>query len=510
MSISNENTSNVVNQIHPTVEFKCDTWKQLSKSYSGGITYREGDYLHKFSVRESTRSFDERKDRAIYMNNVQPFADMFVGFLMSGDVRRENITLEYIQENANLYSDLDSFMRQVATNSLLYTCGVLVDSPQFDRDLIQTEGDRAAAGINPYCILYHPWQIRNFNIGKDGKLNWLLLDNTYYDNTDPFQIAGYKVLYRLWTREYYQDFLSDANSATMYNDSSNSAFYGLDDYEGAFTPGEQVFHGLKEIPFIFCNWNDRANTFFADTIFEDIALFDQGIYNYMSLLDEMLYGGSFKYLVCQNEIPPEIKANAGFSNLAVLSYSGDTPPQFIGPSLNDISPFLEAVNFLLIGIQRALGLNTDQEKSYAASGAAKKFDFTKVKSFLVSGARSMEQIEKSIFRFAGLWEGKDEQVDIEYRKDFLGTEEEDELARMYNLLTLQYKGLRKMAAHRIAEIEFGDKLDERELNDINQDIDETEETPMQEIDMGKLTAIEQAQQQTIDNKKQGESKNETE
>lgn len=465
---------NITEQTHEIFDAKQEIWQLIDDSYKGGITYRNGDYLHKFSLRESNASYIERKKRAVYLNNVQPLADMMTGFLFGTAPIREEFQSKFIVENANLYSSLDQFMMSVARNSILFPTGILVDSPRFNRAVIQTEGDRIKAGINPYCVLYHPWQIRNFCFGKDGKLQWILLDNSFTENSDPMKEAQDVTLYRLWTRTYFQDFIKTTNEGKipMYDQYGDfKSEYDAD----TFAAGEQIFHGLPEIPFIFSNWQDKDNAHLADTIFEDIAIFDQAIYNYMSLMDEMLAGGTFKFLFYPGDVPEEVKS-AGFSNLAVISFPPEgNAPFFGGPALGDIGPFLEAMGFYLVGILRTLGLNTDQEKSYVQSGEAKKYDYKKTQSFLVAGARAMERVEHEIFRLAGLWTGTDDsKAKIEYSRDFLGDEQQAELDRMYLILTTPYEALKKQAAKRIARLNFSDVLKQSELKQIEADIDSTE------------------------------------
>jgi hypothetical protein len=467
-------------QLHPQYSQKISIWEQISRSYSGGQTYRDGEYLHKFSLRESDTSYTERQKRAVYMNHVQPLADMLTGFLYSTEPERRNVTLEYLWEKTSKTLDLPNFMRNIALNSLLYTCGVLVDSPKFNKSDVPTEGARQAAGKNPYCIMYMPWQIRNFYHDENGKLSWVLLDNSLFNNSDPHAENSINLSYRLWTTTYYQDYTS---SSSIDQNTQYGVLYGTGNMSDSFQAGEKVPYDCGgEIPFVFANWSDRLNTYFTDTIFDDIAFFDQAIYNYMSLMDEMLSGGVFKFLFYPGTVPDAVKTG-GFSNMAVITMPPDgNAPFFAGPSLGDIDPFLQAINFYIVGIKRLLGIDTDQEKSYAQSGEAKKYDYTKVKAILNVGARAMERVEREIFRYAGQWEGKEEVIDVEYRKDFLGDEEENELTRMFEVINLPYEKMKKAAARRIATINFSDNVDDKELKEMFDDIDNTnEQEPITDI-----------------------------
>lgn len=498
----------VTNQTSPIYNTKQNIWKQISNSYAGGETYRDAGYLHKFTQREPSGSYDERLKRSIYFNNVQPLADLITGFLYTANVLRSDYKQEEIIEKASYRQSLDNFMQTVAVNSLMYTCGVLVDSPQFG-DEVQTEADRLAANLNPYCVLYHPWQIRNYYCDDYGVLRWVLLDNSYYDNSDPFKEATCVTRYRLWTSEYFQDFESISSTTHINNATTGSTetIQALTSGEN-FKAGEQVPHNLGEVPFIFVNWSNRTGEKYEDTIFEDIALFDQSIYNYMSLMDEMLAGGTFKFLFYPGKVPEDMESQS-FSNLAIISWDTQSAnkPFFDGPNLTDITPFLSAIEFLLVGILRKLGLNTDAEKNYVQSGSAKFFDFKKTRALLSGGAESMEETEREIFRLSGLWLGIDDSdVKIEYQRDFMGEEAQVEFEKLMQVIALQHGKMSEYAMKRVAELTF-DKLGEKEMKEINDDIEKEGEDAAETREAGRLNLQAMAEQQKQDNNNEGTEEN---
>jgi len=489
-----ENIINITSQRHEIHTQKSTTWKQVSDSYAGGKIYQDGDYLHKFTSREKDASYKARKKRAIYFNNTQPLSDMLVGFLTNKEIVRTKFKNQEVVDKISRVGNLNDFMTRVATNSGLYTTGVLVDSPDFRAEDVITEQDRIDKGLNPYAILYEPWKILNFYFDFNDMLSWVLLDNTFVDRSNPYALEQKITQYTLWTREFIQHFWKKGDAQA-----SDAEFTGLltngiggttaqnpgkthtirKDKDSEWFISEPFPHGQPEIPFIFVNWYDKNNTKYADTVFEDISFFDQGIYNYMSLMDEMITGGSFKFLFFPGELPGVIE-DAGFANLAAMSFDPTTgkEPFFAGPELSDVGPFLNAIEFLLTGILRKLGLNTDQEKDYVQSGQAKFFDFKKTNALLQSAARNLEKTERLIFKYYGSWISKsDEEVEIQYPKDFLGVEEEEEISRMFELMTTPVSGLKKQALKRIAEINFGGKIKKQELNKILKEIDESEDQP---------------------------------
>jgi hypothetical protein len=449
----------LVQRQHPTLKTKFDLYKLISDSYAGGKTYLDGNHLWKFSSRESTNGYDERKKRAIHINNVQPLADMLAGFLfMEAPQRKDNIQQYLIDNATGTGKNLDSFMYQIATQSLMYTTCILVESPQFDTSLIQTEADRIEFGANPYCVRYEPWKVRDF-YPDIGQLDWILLDNSYTDKSDPFVKDKDITQYRLWTREYYQDFVKQSEI--------------MDSYWKVMDPVE---HNLGEVPVVFVNWRTKDNGRIADSIFEDIAYFDKALFNSMSLMDEMISAGTFKFLFypsATGETPDELRN--GFTSNAVIPFDGSNgQPFFSGAEMNEISPFLSVMEFHITCIKRLVGLDTDANKDFEQSGIAKAFDFKKTMALLISGAREMENTEKEIFRFAGLWEGKAIESDIKYFSDFLREDIDKKLVRYFDMINLPYEVLKKESAKLIVKQNLTKEIDEKTLKEIITDIESTE------------------------------------
>ena len=443
---------------HEAYKSKEAIQKLVHYSYRGGQSYKDNEFLHKYTERETSESYKDRKKRSIYFNNVQPLADMMVGFLHTYDVSRSKIKNQEFMLDANNYDDFNSLMIKIATTSILTTTGILVDSPKFNDDDI-TEARRIELGLKPIVNLYEPWKIRNYYINKQGKLEWLILDNSYIKNDDPFSEQETIYSYRLWTQTTYQDFYS-------YNQSE-------------WIESEEFVNPIGEIPFIFGNWTDIWNEHITDTTFEDIALFDQSIYNYMSLFDENMYAGTFKMLFWPGKIDEQVKTSS-LRNMSTVSFdpTSSNVPFFSSPKLEDMSNFLSAIDFLIIGILRKLGLNTDHEKNYSQSGIAKSFDFKKVKAFLAAGASSMENIEKSILYYAGLWMNIDDsKAEIEYNKDFLGEEQEQEFMNLITAMASMPDELyKKEAQKRIAELTLKNiPEDTKKAIDESIDADEPEE-----------------------------------
>lgn len=448
----------IFSQRHPELKDKESNWKLIYNSYLGGTSFLKGEYLIRYP-KESLGSFDIRKSRAVYFNQVSPIVDMLSGLMFLNEPTRQiPKEFQYLIANTSKGKKINEFMRIVAAHSFMFTCGILIDSPLFDPNEIVTEGDRIANNINPYAVFYLPFKIRDFNINEiDGELDWVLLDNSYYSHSDPFKTGETITKYTLWTRNFSQDFIKYERS-------------------GGFDRSEERLHGLGFVPFRFVSWRDDNNDFISETVCEDIAMVSKLIYNNMSYMDEMLAAGTFKMLAYPSRDGgvPDSLTKGGVGNLGIIPYEIDSsnPPAFIGASLSDIDPFIKAIGFYMAEILKKVGLSTDETKEFVKSGAAKKIDFQKMRALLVSGSLMMGKLEEWMFNTAAAWQGKSTpKLQIEYTSAFSDEDLQAEVTMLTELLVHPIEKLKKNVLKVIAKKLLTNNLDPDTLGEIYDDID---------------------------------------
>lgn len=448
----------IMSRRHPALAEKAAIWKLIADSYAGGQRFvAQSNYLFRYP-REGTIEYDARKKRTSYFNYVQPVADILIGLLYTDPVSRDiPESLAYLLANACEGATFDQFMQRVGIQSLLSTCGVLVDSPQFDSAAIQTVADRRAQQLNPYCVLYSHDCICDFDVDTNGRLQWLILDNSTNAATEPTQTRNPVRRRRLWTKTYFQDFEMLEENKTV----------------SASDPFE---HNLGEIPFVFVNWkNVDFDSMIGETPFEDIALLARGIYNYNSLLDETLHASTFKSLFYpvtgKDGVPASLKEK-GIGNLTTIPFDGQLPkaPFFAGPEMGDVDKILMVMERYEKSILSKVGLDKDSEKAYAQSGVAKSLEYRKAHAILTLGAESLEKVEKDIFRFVALWENKEGKanadVTIKYRKKFDPDAIATRIAELYALFnSLPYKSVKAYAAREILKLSFPE-AEQKDLKDL--------------------------------------------
>lgn len=484
---------------HPELAKREDIWDLILRSYRGGIDYQEGGFLFK-NAKEGKASYRTRSERAVYFNQVQPLADLLAGFLFIKPPARKNLgkSRDLIDGADKKKKTIDEFMKIVATYSLLFTCGVLVDSPAFNIEDVQTKKDRKDRGLDPFCVFYYPEDIIDFHISKeDGKLDWIILDNSYYDNSDPFLPGVNKNIRRLWTRESYQDF-------ELIEEGQNQT---------KIIEGDEIPHPIGSVPFKFANWKDDDNDLIAESVFEDIAQVSRLIYNKMSEMDEMLASGSFRVLMYpteDGEIPANLEAG-GIGALSVIPFDGklSKAPFFDGAKLEDVEPFLKAMEFYIAEILKKIGLDTDETKDYVKSGLSKKIDFQKVRTLLTSGSMALSGMESWIFQTASKWlRGNEEsKAEIHYYTQYADEDIQVKVDMLTELLVLPFKKLRQHVTSLLVKNILSGDLPQSDLDEIYAEIkggyEQGEKDDGSGLNINDLAADEQAG--AVDqNKEEGE------
>ncbi len=436
-----------------------EVYKMIENSYLGGLNYYNGGYLDQHP-KESDKAFKARRLQATYYNYIAPLVDMLTGFLYSNTPSRDKFPNEEFVENASGILNFQEIMKTICKYSLLIPIGVLVDNFVFDKEKIVSKADEDSNNINPYIVIYKPWQIRDFYY-QDGVLQWVLLDNTYIEKSDPTVAEEEIIGYRLWDTMKFVD-------------------YKITLVKGGYQVVEidTVEHDLGEVPFKICNWQDDNNDFVGESYFEDPCWIVKKIYNYMSYQDEMMASGTFKMLSypSENGELPATLVEGGVGTLSCLPYDGNLPhePSFIGAELNDMASLLAAITFAYEQLMSYFGMEVEENKNLPQSGTAKELNFEKLKSILNNGAISLEKTERWIFDIVAKWKGDSSEYEVNYKKDFL-TKDIDAKIRQYMELKLlaPYERLNKILDKMIVKLSLSGDVEPDEMEEIMSEIEKS-------------------------------------
>jgi len=439
------------------IKSKLPIWQSIYNAYTGGTSFITKENLFQYRIEDNLR-FTKRLDRADYTNHTQQLIDMLIGFVYANAPKRE-IDPKYLYINDSIFKgkSLQSLMTMVATNCLKSTVGILVDSPAVE---VETEADRIEKNINPYVVYYSPSQICDFEIDDNGVLQWIILDNSYLDKTDPFKAPETKQIRRLWTNKIYQDVetIKDGDKVT----------YNL---------GEEILHGLEKIPFIFVNCRDNDSDLICDSPFEDIILKSRLVFNIASWASEVLASSSFQVLFFPYDTQADIEtitttfdpASGGIADLPVVPFKATTQrPTFEGPDI-DIEKHIKMINHLSEEILSKFGMKKDSKGSWE-SGVAKSIDFEKTEAFLKSLSLQLQECERKIVELCGMYEQNEIKANIDYSFTYEKADIDKQLNRLSMAFTIPSQNVQKKAYKEMVKLTFpeaeGDEIDAL-MEDIN-------------------------------------------
>lgn len=446
---------------HPVLLEKDRIYRMIADDYDGSWAWMQvEEYLWKHP-KENRRAYNDRRKRATPWLHAQEVADTLSGFLFTTEPERTAGTgFDEFIKKATKNKSLNKLMMNIATKSLMFPVGVLIDTPDFDPEFIVTEADRISAQIKPFAVMYNPWEIRDFNFDTNGELDWVMLDNTRQDAGSPFQSRQPIDEFVIWDKNMWIN-------VTFKKTKGTGAFM-----QAQLTPHN---HGLGRVPFKIINWRDQDEDGLAEsTQFEGLALEDRVIFNYRSMLDEMVTGGTFKMLFYPTEsgkIPRQLLVG-GQSELTVVPFKGDLThkPYYDGAKMEEAGPFLNVINASLTSIQKMLNLDRDEDKAYVQSGEAKRRDLQRTETLLRAGAASMQDAEQWMVEMVDLWNGRKptEKKVIEYIKKFADDQINDKLDRLYRIIEIQKKKVTEKAKKAITRLTFPETT-EAELTELLKD-----------------------------------------
>ena len=93
----------------------------------------------------------------------------------------------------------------------------------------KSKADEIRESCAPYCVYLNPLDVLDWCYGADGELDWVLVRESEFDNSDPFAEAKETERRKLWTRD----------GVTVVTRQGDGTF-----------PAEENAHGLGRVPFI--------------------------------------------------------------------------------------------------------------------------------------------------------------------------------------------------------------------------------------------------------------------
>jgi hypothetical protein len=404
----------ILDNRHPEYAKLAPEWLFWKQAYEGGPDYRSAGHLFRFP-RESKKSYDERLKRAGRMNFVKQVLDLIMQYLSKeAPSRKKDIASAAIQgfwEDADRQgTSIDDFMHAVGVNAGIFgRYYIVIDKPP---ELAVNKLDQTQRKLNPYAYGVSPLDVLDVIYGADGTIEQALIREYVrgpIDLLEPRDSDELQERYRIWIKTFGEVFW---------------VLCKLDE-KGEVVKLEQGYLPIPRVPII-----EVRRT--GGSLIDDIATLDRTVYNYGSLLDQILYDQTFStlrlpYSGTFEEFYDKWELTIGTKSIIPFDAEIGAAPDYISPDASQGTLLVEAIEKAIGKIYQCKNLqdtvgNAQQGKpAAAASGIAKGYDFEKLNAGLAQYADDLEKAEEGLVELVNLWEGITEPIApdlIDYQDSF--------------------------------------------------------------------------------------------
>jgi hypothetical protein len=391
----------LVKRRHPDYAEMLPHWEFCELAYRGGRAWFEAGHVFKF-YKEGETEYKGRVERTYRANHIKRVVSTVNEFLFKQPAKREdnkvNGTVKTFWKEATREGrSIDSFAAEVDKWQSVYGVIYVV------MDRTAERVDNVVQEKNPYTYWLPPQKILDFATDENGAFEWILIEEDYRDEKNPFTSSGIcECRYRLWTKTEWH----------LYAKNPEAKKDGPQFMEIA-----NDMHGLGFVPVLqVCE--PESKKYSGPGLIDDAVYMDRALVNYGSLLDEILYEQTFSQLTMPAEavLPGSADATAliAAAKNRIFLYNATSPgakPEYISPDASQARTLMDAMKDLMATIYASTG--TDYEassqsmstgKSYA-SGKVRQFDFMGIENLLAKKAKMLESMEEKLAEMAMGWMG---------------------------------------------------------------------------------------------------------
>jgi len=378
---------------HPSFTDNISNWILYRDAAKGSSNFMESNL--KSHRLEDSEDYSERKDRLYYLNFCDTIPKIYNSYIFRHKVERApDSALAMFRDNVDgKHTDIGSFVKRCGYLASIYgVIHVLVDITESSKET-PTKADVKLEGIQPFCKIILPTQLKDWSVDDKGNFNWVLIEFTYYDDTDPAQERTEHIYYKVITRTEWWIEDEDGKKVSSFPDG---------------TPASGK-NSLGIVPIATMYHSDIDDDKVGESILKDIVYINITIMNWCSCIDEMIERQTFSQLVMPDngdlaeldEEGQEPLHTISTSTIMTFPYDSTHPPSFISPTVNNINTIWKLVLDHIKEIYRLSGLQGGTSDLYTSrSGRQSQMSFLGVNSSLKEKASSYEKFENDISRLA--------------------------------------------------------------------------------------------------------------
>lgn len=410
---------------NPFFAAKANQWRRNRAAYSGGKEYIETALIRHLS--ELEEEFLERKKRAYYCNWPRKIARIITQYVLSVPPERDNTDPTFIEDWSRTGLRTNEVMRQFSTMLNVYGCAWLaVDMPFFEGP--KSRADELRERLRPYVTALSPLSVPDWCYGADGKLLWVITEETAIDNSDPFRDPQTKTIRKLW----------ELDKVTVYTRLS----------DGTTQESPPIAHNLGVVPFVRAvevdGYGMQSNHWFDDVVAISDAMLNNESEAQMNVVKQMfgLLVVSESFVLNSTSHDDKEDTSSGKTTLStVIGRSAaviESPEdkgitRYISPSGVENSTIRNENLALLRALFETVGLATSKDTKMVESAEAKLWDFQNIEQYMRSRADQLEQCELQAWQLLQAWQPSLSVPNVSYNRNFAVLDLKESIAALLEL-----------------------------------------------------------------------------
>ena len=407
---------------HPEYLKNEHAYRHCAEAYRGGTAYMEKTLIR--HVSEIDLEFSERKRRAYYFNYPRSIARRITQYALAVPPVRSGADPALVEDWSRSGLRTNEVMRQLSTMLTVFgKVWVHIDSPTFSAPVSRSAA--AAKNLRPYVRILSPLDVTDWSLGSDGKLEWAILREEHYDNSDPL-IPGRLCEYiKLFRRGSWQLFCRRGNETA--------------EVAAGVLPG-------SEIPLFPVEESDGSGAG-AGHWFEDAVRISEAIFNNESESQMNMVKQMFGLLVvsesfARGALPRNREENVNFASTVarsaavIESVEEKGISRYISPSGVPGTLLRQENEALKRELFDLAGLSTSSYSRDAQSAESKAWDFRNSSQFLAARADLLEQTEIRAWELLHLFDDAIPVPNVVYNREFDVRELDKSIASLLQLSEL--------------------------------------------------------------------------
>lgn len=340
------------------------------------------------SEMERDESYAERVRRASYINLAAPVADLFAS-AVTASVNRWSLSL--IPRFAPMLTDCDShgsgpdafFRRVCGQASAIGAHFVLADMP-VAAEPAASRKDAESLGLVPYFVSIPAENVRAWDFGPDGKLEYAVIHGTRHESAGPFTPFSEVRTREVWTRTEWRRYESRGGKE--------------------FIPAGQGAHPCGEVPlvpFLF----EEVTPMTGLSVFDAVAANIIQLFNCWSEYDKSLAYSSTPMMLFRGIDPAAVQKLIQASDTAIASEKADMDAKYVETSGVSFTAKRAQIEDAVRYVTNVSLRRTRPDSAASVSADSKREDNRELVALMKEFAAAMAESEKKCWRYAAKWLG---------------------------------------------------------------------------------------------------------